>query len=123
MVFRIFVEKKPGLDPEAQALLNDARELLGITGLERVRLLKRYDVENIGEELFDYAVKTVFSEPQLDRVYDAPELQGASVFAVEYLPGRRPVHPDPLPGGQAAGAFGKRVRAVRQAHRDGARGG
>ena len=88
MVFRIFVEKKPGLDPEAQALLNDARELLGITGLERVRLLKRYDVENIGEELFDYAVKTVFSEPQLDRVYDAPELQGASVFAVEYLPGQ-----------------------------------
>ena len=88
MVFRIFVEKKPGLDPEAQALLNDARELLGITGLERVRLLKRYDVENIGEELFDYAVKTVFSEPQLDRVYDAPELRGASVFAVEYLPGQ-----------------------------------
>ena len=88
MVFRIFVEKKPGLDNDARALLNDAKTLLGIEGLERVRLLNRYDVENIDEPLFDYAVKTVFSEPQLDLTYQESELNGASVFAVEYLPGQ-----------------------------------
>ena len=88
MVFRIFVEKKPGLENDALSLLNDARTLLGIEGLERVRLLNRYDVENITEELFDYAVKTVFSEPQLDLTYTEPELGEAQVFAVEYLPGQ-----------------------------------
>ena len=66
MVYRIFVEKKPGLDNEARALLSDARSLLGITELERVRLFNRYDAEHISRELFDYAVGTVFSEPQLD---------------------------------------------------------
>ena len=88
MVFRVFVEKKSGLDNDARALLNDARTLLGIRGLERVRLLNRYDVENIDEQLFDYAVKTVFSEPQLDLTCSEPELSGATVFAVEYLPGQ-----------------------------------
>ena len=88
MVERIFVEKKPGLDNEARALLNDARNLLGITALERVRLLNRYDVENLSPALFDYAVRTVFSEPQLDIVCREPELTGAAVFAVEYLPGQ-----------------------------------
>ena len=88
MVERIFVEKKPDLDNEARALLNDARNLLGITALERVRLLNRYDVENLSPELFDYAVRTVFSEPQLDIACREPELTGAAVFAVEYLPGQ-----------------------------------
>ena len=88
MVYRIYVEKRPGLDNEARALLNDARSLLGIRSLEKVRLLNRYDAEGISRELFDYAVKTVFSEPQLDYVYDEPELGDAAVFAVEYLPGQ-----------------------------------
>jgi len=88
MVYRIFVEKKPGLDNEARALLNDARSLLGIRSLEKVRLLNRYDAEGISRELFDYAVKTVFSEPQLDLVCEEPALDGAAVFAVEYLPGQ-----------------------------------
>ena len=88
MVYRIFVEKKPGLDNEARGLLFDARTLLGIAGLERVRVLNRYDAENISEELFDYAVKTVFSEPQLDEATGEPALEGATVFAVEYLPGQ-----------------------------------
>ena len=70
MVYRIYVEKKPGLDNEARSLLNDARSLLGIQALETVRLFNRYDVEGIGRELFDYAVHTVFSEPQLDLVYE-----------------------------------------------------
>ena len=88
MVYRIFVEKKPGLDNEAQALLNEARSLLGIQGLSQVRLLNRYDAEEISEELFQYAVRTVFSEPQLDLVSEEANLGGAAVFAVEYLPGQ-----------------------------------
>ena len=88
VVYRIFVEKKPGLDNEAQALLQEARGLLGIRGLNKVRLLNRYDAEEISEDLFRYAVKTVFSEPQLDLVSEAPYLGEASVFAVEYLPGQ-----------------------------------
>ena len=88
MVYRIYVEKKQGLDNEAQSLLNDARSLLGIQNLKTVRLFNRYDVEGISRELFDYAVRTVFSEPQLDLVYEEPTLDDASVFAVEYLPGQ-----------------------------------
>ena len=88
MVYRIFVEKKNGLDNEAQGLLNEAKNLLGIEGLESIRLFNRYDAENISKELFDYAVKTVFSEPQLDNTSDALELPGAYMFAVEALPGQ-----------------------------------
>ena len=88
MVYRVFVEKKPGLDNEARALLNDARSLLGISSLEKVRLFNRYDAEDIGEELFRYAIRTVFSEPQLDIASDEIDLGEASVFAVEYLPGQ-----------------------------------
>ena len=88
MVYRIFVEKKPELANEARALLQDARGLLGITALENVRLLNRYDAENIEADLFDYAVRTVFSEPQLDIATETPELGDATVFAVEYLPGQ-----------------------------------
>ncbi len=87
MVYRIYVEKKKGLDNEARALCNDLRELLGIKGLEKVRLLNRYDCEGLEEELFDYAVNTVFSEPQLDDTMDeVPEAD--YTFAVEYLPGQ-----------------------------------
>ena len=88
MVYRIFVEKKEGLDNEAKGLLNEAKHLLGIEGLENIRLFNRYDAENITEELFNYAVGTVFSEPQLDTAAAAIELPGAYVFAVEALPGQ-----------------------------------
>ena len=88
MVYRVFVEKKEGLDNEARGLLSEARNLLGMETLEKVRLFNRYDAENISKELFDYAVKTVFSEPQLDTASDAIELPGAYVFAVEALPGQ-----------------------------------
>jgi len=88
MVYRIFVEKKAGLDNEAQGLLSEAKNLLGISALENVRLFNRYDAENISEELFDYAVKTVFSEPQLDTASAEIDLPGAYVFAVEALPGQ-----------------------------------
>ena len=88
MVYRIFVEKKEGLDNEARGLLAEAKNLLSIDALENVRLFNRYDAEKITEELFDYCVKTVFSEPQLDNVSAELELPGAYVFAVEALPGQ-----------------------------------
>ena len=89
MVYRIFVEKRPGLDHEARALLEEARGFLGISGLERVRLLNRYDAENISSALFASAVPTVFSEPQTDLASSSPDFSGAAdVFAVEYLPGQ-----------------------------------
>ena len=88
MVYRIYVEKKPGLDNEARALKNEISAFLGIKSVERVRILNRYDAENITEELFNYAVGAVFSEPQLDDVYSDVENDGAKVFAVEYLPGQ-----------------------------------
>ena len=89
MVYRIFVEKKPGLDQEARSLLNDARTFLGIGSLERVRLLNRYDLEDIPEDLFRLAVREVLSEPQLDNTFPEPDTEGAAaVFAVEYLPGQ-----------------------------------
>jgi len=88
MVYRVFVEKKAGLQNEARALLGEAKNLLGIEALENVRLFNRYDAENITEELFNYAVQTVFSEPQLDNASATVELPGAYVFAVEPLPGQ-----------------------------------
>ena len=88
MVYRVFVEKKPGLDNEARELLNEANVMLGITGLKKVRLLNRYDAEDMDPELFRRAVKTVFSEPQLDIATEDVDPEGGTVFAVEYLPGQ-----------------------------------
>ena len=88
MVYRVFVEKKPELAQEARNLKEDINSLLGIEGLEKLRIVNRYDVENISPELFDYAVKTVLSEPQLDMVSSELSAEGAQVFAVEYLPGQ-----------------------------------
>ena len=105
MVFRIYVEKKPGFDNEARALKSDINELLRISSIERVRIFNRYDVEGITEELFDYAVNTVFSEPQVDVASaklpsdvtcDGAGAAGACgtgggagcLFAVEPLPGQ-----------------------------------
>ncbi|MBQ3578935.1 MAG: phosphoribosylformylglycinamidine synthase, partial [Firmicutes bacterium] len=89
MVHRIFVEKKKEFAAEAAGLLAEATGILGIKSLKDVRILNRYDAENISRELFDYAVRTVFSEPQTDIASEEPELCGADeVFAVEYLPGQ-----------------------------------
>jgi phosphoribosylformylglycinamidine synthase len=83
------VEKRPGLTVEADALKNDLVSFLGIRGLERVRILNRYDAEGLDEDLFLYAKNTVFSEPQVDLTYDALDVpEGDFVFAVEYLPGQ-----------------------------------
>ncbi len=88
MVYRIYVEKREGLDNEARALASEISTFLGISSVSRVRILNRYDAENITRELFDYAVKTVFSEPQLDIATGELDSDGAIVFATEYLPGQ-----------------------------------
>ena len=88
MVYRIFTEKKRELAAEAIALLKDINTLLQIKSVTSLRVINRYDAENITKELFDYAVNTVFSEPQLDNTYSKFESDGAAVFAVEYLPGQ-----------------------------------
>ncbi len=89
MVYRVYVEKKKELAHEANALKNDIRSLLQIKGLDDLRILNRYDVENIDKELFDYAKTAVFSEPQLDIVTDELNFsENDVVFAVEYLPGQ-----------------------------------
>ena len=92
MVYRIYVEKKEGLANEAKGLLQDIRTLLGIEGLSDVRVINRYDADNLDRELFDYAVKTVFAEPQLDntaeKLSDLGVGSDAVVFAVEQLPGQ-----------------------------------
>ena len=88
MVYRIFVEKKPELAHEAKTLKNELVSLLGISGLKDLRIINRYDAENITEELFKSSVSTVFSEPQLDIVYNTFSCGGKIAFAVEYLPGQ-----------------------------------
>lgn len=88
-VFRVYVEKKPGFDVEASNLAGELRDVLGLTGLERIRIINRYDAQGLDSELFEAAIPTVFSEPPVDTAARSlPDLQGAQVFAVEYLPGQ-----------------------------------
>ena len=88
MVYRVFVEKKDGLQNEANSLKSEINKILQIKNLENLRIFNRYDVENIDEKLFDYCKKTVFSEPQLDNISDEINVDSDFVFAVEYLPGQ-----------------------------------
>ncbi len=88
MVYRVYVEKKAELAAEAKSLKNDLVKLLQIKGLKELRVINRYDVENIDKELFDYCKGTVFSEPQLDIVTENLDLNSDAYFAVEFLPGQ-----------------------------------
>ena len=91
MVHRIYVEKRPGLSPEAGNLLADLRDFLGIRSLAGVRVLNRYDVENIDPQVYERAKTVVFSEPQADVIWDEtfPQPRNAhSLLAVEALPGQ-----------------------------------
>ncbi|MBQ4100500.1 MAG: phosphoribosylformylglycinamidine synthase, partial [Oscillospiraceae bacterium] len=88
-VFRIYVEKKKEFAVEANGVLADLKTVLQIKNLDGVRVLNRYDVEGISEEIFESAKATVFSEPQVDVIYDElPEAKNELVFATEYLPGQ-----------------------------------
>jgi len=88
MVYRIYVEKKKELANEARGVLSNINGLLQISSVKDVRVINRYDVENIEKDLFDYSVNTVFSEPQLDIATTEIDTNGATVFATEYLPGQ-----------------------------------
>lgn len=90
MIRRIYVEKKPGFDIEAQRLYKDLYENLGVTGLIKARIINRYDVAGITEEIYTRARNTIFSEPPVDIVYDEemPVRDNEHVFAIEYLPGQ-----------------------------------
>ncbi|HWR28585.1 MAG TPA: phosphoribosylformylglycinamidine synthase [Negativicutes bacterium] len=89
-VKRIYVEKKPGFDVEAQALQQDLKENVGLMGLGRLRLITRYDVSGLDEKEYELARDTVFAEPPADQVFDENiDLEpDAKVFAMEYLPGQ-----------------------------------
>ena len=89
-VKRIYVQKKPGFDVEQIDLLNDIKENLQITNLEKIVVLNRYDVEGITQEVFDQAKGTIFSEPQVDHYFveDYPIEENTNVFGVEFLPGQ-----------------------------------
>ncbi|NSX41123.1 phosphoribosylformylglycinamidine synthase [Gardnerella swidsinskii] len=89
MVFRVYVEKRTGFDVQAQQLLHELREILGISAITSARIINRYDVEGISKDLFDNAVQTVLSEPPVDNTYDyLPIETDEHVFAVEFLPGQ-----------------------------------
>ncbi len=88
MVYRIYVEKKTELANEARGVLANINGLLQISSVKDVRVINRYDVENIEKDLFEYAVNTVFSEPQLDNATTEIDSKDAIVFATEYLPGQ-----------------------------------
>ena len=90
-VYRCFAEKKPGFDGEAVSVLNQLKEQLGIEALTDVRILHRYDVEGIDAQVYEKARVIVFSEPQVDAVYDEDVPVSASagaILAVEALPGQ-----------------------------------
>ena len=86
-VRRIYVEKKPAFAVEAQQLLHEIRHILLIKSVTGLRIINRYDVEGIADELYQQCLPVVFSEPQMDNTFTAlPEAD--AVFAVEYLPGQ-----------------------------------
>ena len=89
-VRRIFVEKKPDYAVKAGELREELVSYLGITGVKSVRVLIRYDIENLSEDTYKKALGTIFSEPPVDEVYEEefPKNPGDLVFSVEYLPGQ-----------------------------------
>lgn len=89
-VYRVYVEKKSPFAAEASGVLANIHNSLGISGVTSVRILNRYDVEDISECDFEMAKKTIFSEPQVDIIYDHCVHPGGDcrIFAVQYLPGQ-----------------------------------
>ena len=90
MVKRIYVEKKPEFSVEAKGLLKDLKENLLLENLEDLKIVNRYDVEGINDEIFEKAKNTVFSEPQVDECFEEeyPFTEEDKIFGVEYLPGQ-----------------------------------
>ena len=89
-VKRLYVEKKPSYAVKAKELAEELKAYLSIDDVSNVRVLIRYDVENVSAETMEKAAVTVFSEPPVDDLYeeDFPKKEGDRVFSVEYLPGQ-----------------------------------
>ena len=89
-VRRVYVEKKPAFAVQAKELKHEVSSYLGIKSVTAVRVLIRYDVENISDEVFDKACKTVFAEPPVDDLYleNFEAAAGSRIFSVEFLPGQ-----------------------------------
>ena len=89
-IYRIFTEKKKGYDLEAQGLLQEMKNILGVSGLKQVRVINRYDLEGISQEVYEKARSLIFCEPPLELVYDEELTMEADwlVLAMEYLPGQ-----------------------------------
>ncbi len=89
-VKRVFVEKKPDFAVQAKDLKHEIKGYLGIKDVESVRVLIRYDVENVSDETFEKACNGIFSEPPVDTLYreEFPVEEGSRVFSVEFLPGQ-----------------------------------
>ena len=89
-VKRVYVEKKQPYAVKAKELTEDIKDYLGINTLDAVRVLVRYDVENLSEDTYKKALTTVFSEPPVDNVYEEnfPFNETDRIFSVEYLPGQ-----------------------------------
>ena len=90
VVRRIYVEKKPEFAVQAKEVLQEAKNYLGMKDLRQVRILTRYDIENISEEIFETACNGVFAELPVDMFYleEFPHDAKDSIFSVEYLPGQ-----------------------------------
>ena len=88
MVYQVYVEKKQDYANEASKLLSDIKNFLNINEIENVRVLNRYYLENISQEIFEYAKYNILSEKQLDNVTESLEVDCDNIFAVEFLPGQ-----------------------------------
>ena len=89
-VKRVYVEKKQPFAVTAKELTEDIKGYLEIDALKDVRVLVRYDVENISDETYNRALTSVFSEPPVDNVYEETfpyDADNSKVFSVEFLPG------------------------------------
>ena len=89
-VRRIYVEKKDAFAVKAKELQEDLKNYLGMTGIDKVRVLIRYDVENLSDATFERACNGVFAEPPVDVLYreDFPREESDHIFSVEFLPGQ-----------------------------------
>ena len=81
MVYRVYVSKKEGYNNEDKGVLADLRNNLGITSVKKVKIFNRYDVENIEKDVFDSAVKSIFSEMQVDDTFGSIKITDRT-FAV-----------------------------------------
>ena len=89
-VKRVYAEKKQAFAVQAKALQHEIKSYLGIRGVTNVRVLIRYDIENLSDETFERACNGVFAEPPVDTLYKEmfPMKENEQVFSVEYLPGQ-----------------------------------